>query len=188
MNGPKLLAKGGKSVVDDGNESNSPVSEEKSASDETKAEASTTPAVMRPATTSLGSIAINRYLWDDDGNKDGVAKIYITSLPGKSTTSPTVNWEDGSISKSDVASKLIGESNIGLIVQIRADTARYHLYVPRLYGEVKEIKTIVKSKKLIVKLTKKSTVDMKMWPQLHSKVKPSTTEDYVNQDLFLEEK
>lgn len=188
MNGPKLLAKGGKSVLDDGNGPNSGASEEKPASAETKAEASTTPAVSQPAKTSLGSIAINRYLWDDDGNKDGVAKIYITTLPGKSTASPTINWEDGNVSKSDVASKLIGQSKNGLIVQIRADAARYHLYVPRLYGEVKEMKTIVKSKKLIIKLTKKSTVDMKAWPQLPSKVKPSTTEDHINQDLFLEEK
>ena len=132
---------------------------------------------------------INRYLWDDDGNDNGVAKIYIDTLPGKTP----IPFADANITKADVMSKIVGDSNSGLILQLRGNVGgekenRYHLYVPRMFGEVEEVKTIVKAKKLIVKLTKKKGKgNVKAWPQLPSKVtKPisNDTVDYVNEDLF----
>jgi len=171
MNGPKLLTKG--------------------SSMETSSHESTTSA---QAATKLGtskgnSTPINRYLWDDDGNENGIAKIYIDSLPGKGSAS-SISWAEGNITKNDVMSKLVGVWKNGLIVQIQSSDTRYHLYVPRMYGEVEDVKIIVKPKKLIVKLTKKKQKEnLKSWPQLPSKVATGSTDgvDYVNEDLFLQE-
>ncbi len=176
MNGPRLLSKGGNSVVDGANIKGEDV-QGKISTDETR----TKPRER----TSLNSIPLNRYLWDDDGNEQGVAKVHITTLPGKSSTSPSTNWGDVSISKKDVAFKLIGPCKNGLIVQIRAASVRYHLYVPRMYGEVEDVMLIVKAKKLIIKLTKKEKRS-KPWPQLPSKAKNSDIDptDYINKDLL----
>jgi len=175
MNGPKLLSKD--------------VAIERTAEVATSAQAA----------TKLGkgnSIPINRYLWDDDGNESGVAKIYIDTLPGKNSSSSTSSWVDVNISKTDVVSKLVGVWNNGLIVQIRRkeqgqEDIRYHLYVPRMHGEVEQVTVVVKAKKLIVKLMKKkNTENLKAWPILPSKVVKSSSMDgvdYVNEDLFLQE-
>ena len=169
MNGPKLLTKG--------------------SSMETSSHESTTSA---QAATKLGkgnSTPINRYLWDDDGNENGIARIYIDSLPGKGSAS-SISWAEGNITKNDVMSKLVGVWKNGLIVQIQSSDTRYHLYVPRMYGEVEDMKIIVKPKKLIVKLIKKKQKEnLKAWPQLPSKVATGSTDgvDYVNEDLFLKE-
>jgi len=169
MNGPKLLTKG--------------------SSMETSTHEITTSA---QAATKLGkgnSTPINRYLWDDDGNENGIAKIYVDSLPGKGSAS-SISWAEGNITKNDVMSKLVGVWKNGLIVQIRSSDTRYHLHVPRMYGEVEDVKIIVKHKKMIVKLTKKKQKEnLKSWPQLPSKVATGSTDgaDYVNEDLFLQE-
>jgi len=165
MNGPKLLNKGSEHEV-------STILDQA--------------ATTRPVKGN--SISINRYLWDDDGSKAGVAKIYIDTLPGKGSGT-FISWKDQKITKNDIVSKLVGVGKIGLIVQIRSLDTRYHLYIPRMYGEVEEVKTVVKSSKLIVKLTKKKQKEnTKAWPQLPSKVVKSATDgvDYVNEDLFLQ--
>ena len=94
-----------------------------------------------------------------------------------------------------LAMKLFEQGN-SLIVQIRKkvlesnrlEYIRYHLYIPRLYGVVDDVKVIVKAKKLIIKLyKKKEESNLKAWPQLPSKfVKSSlsTREDCIKQDLF----
>jgi hypothetical protein len=171
MNGPKLLSK--------------------KLSVETTSKVTT--AAQAATKTGIGnSIPINRYLWDDDGNASGIAKIYIETLPGKTP----ISFTDANISKENVMSKLVGVSNNGLILQIRRrgqdeKDSRYHLYVAQMFGDVEEVKIIVKAKKLIVKLIKKkSKENLKAWSQLPSKaIKSSSTDgvDYVNEDLFLEQ-
>ncbi len=152
----------------------------------------TTSSVNRTSTKkNVGSsIPINRYLWDDEGNSNGIAKIYIGTLPGN----PTLSFGEANISKDDVIVKLVGDSKNSMILQIRRKMegekyARYHLYIARLFGEVEEVKTIVKAKKLIVKFIKKKTSgNLKVWPQLSSKaIKSGTSDgvDYANEDLFL---
>eukprot|EP00979_Chaetoceros_neogracilis_P000163 scaffold50_cov199-Chaetoceros_neogracile.AAC.3 len=95
MNGPKLLNKGSEHEV-------STILDQA--------------ATTRPVKGN--SISINRYLWDDDGNKTGVAKIYIDSLPGKGSGT-FISWKDQKITKNDIVSKLVGVGKNGLIVQIR---------------------------------------------------------------------
>ena len=143
------------------------------------------------------SLPINNYLWDDDENDEGIAKIIIDSLPSSMNCDKSgyISWKEaGLISKGDVKAKLVGIWKDGLILQIRSKVndkscfKRYHLHVPRMFGEVEEVKVIVKTKKLIIKLMKKkSKENMKPWPQLPSKVLKSAQSldpDALVQDLF----
>ncbi len=152
------------------------------------------------AKMKMGSTAINRYLWDDDGNTDGIARIIIDTLPTSSAgpSSTSINWQDTGITKEDVKSKLVGVWKNGLILQIRqkingrdnnSSYKRYHLHVSRMFGEVDEVKSIAKGKKLIVKLYKKKEKEnLKAWPQLPSKVaSPSNDISYLDEDLFYQE-
>lgn len=143
------------------------------------------------ASVKNGSIPIKRYMWDDDGNGDGIAKIIIDSLPSCHSRLTFMRWEEsGVISKEDVKSKLVGEWQNGLVIQIRqknhqVDFRRYHLHVPRLFGEVSEVKLVVKKKKLIVKLYKKKDKEnMRAWPQLPSKVTSSPDNSNFEENLF----
>jgi hypothetical protein len=157
MNKPKLLAKTKATVLDT----------------TTTTSITSTSTTQDAATTTLldhdDSIPINKYLWDDEGKENGVAKIYIDTLPGKAT------W-DPQITKDDVVCKLVGTWKNGLVVQIHSRGERYHLVVPRMYGEVEEVKTILKPNKLLVKLLKKkkNKENLTAWPQLSSTI-PSIT-------------
>lgn len=159
MNKPKLLAKTKASVLD--------------TSTTTSTTTSTSTTTQAAAATAFldhdDSIPINKYLWDDEGKENGVAKIYIDTLPGKAT------W-DSQITKDDVVCKLVGTWKNGLVVQIHSMGERYHLVIPRMYGEVEEVKTILKPHKLIVKLLKKKNnkENLRAWPQLSSTI-PSMT-------------
>jgi len=169
MNGPKLLNKGSSMETSAHNVA-------------TSAQAATKPG-------KGNSIPINRYLWDDGGKENGIAKIYIDSLPGKGSET-SISWADAQITKNNIMNKLVGVGKKGLIVQIRSLDKRYHLYIPCMHGEVEEVKTVLKANKLIVKLIKKKEKEnLKSWPQLPSKVVKSTSDgvDYVNQDLFLQD-
>lgn len=138
------------------------------------------------------SVPITRYLWDDDENNKGVAKIIIDTLPSFGMESKLLRWEDsGIVSKNDVKAKLTGVWKNGLMVQIirrhlnENNSKYYHLFVPRLFGEVDEVKLILKAKKLIIKLIKKTGKEnMKTWPHLHSKISPSSDATF-QEDLFL---
>ena len=213
MNGPKLLSKGKSTLASSSGEgtgtgTGTGTDVETNSKSDAGYTRTSTPATTTISTTMTSaqaatkngagnSIPINRYLWDDDGNEKRLAKIYIDTLPGKVGKSP-LPVQEASITKEDVVCKLVGEA--GLMIQIRRkDTdadgdgdensyARYHLYIPCMHGEVEDVKTIVKAKKVIVKLTKKKTKgNAKAWPQLPSKVVKSTPDgvDYANEDLFL---
>lgn len=173
MNKPKLLSSG------------------TSTNRNNKASAATemaTTSIAQAATTAFigdgNSVPINRYLWDDEGKESGVAKIYIDTLPGKAT------WDKHHLTKDDVVCKLVGTWKNGLIVQIRNNEERYHLFVPRMYGEVEEAKAILKPNKLIIKLIKKrnNKDNLRAWPQLSSTVpalKTTTTTSVQDHEELL---
>jgi len=204
MNGPRLLSRNGVTVGDaddidaDGNNDKDDSSNEPSAvpsmtTNDNVSSSTAQPIALVPARkANEASIPINRYLWDDDGNSDGIAKIYIDSIPGGTSAlnSPSIiKWADAGLTKSDVVAKLLGVEKNGLMVQIRRqdgeeDGIRYHLHVPKMYGEAQEVKLIVRPKKLIVKVYKKKK--SKVWPELISKsaVVRGKSVDYVNEDMF----
>ncbi|KAL9180344.1 hypothetical protein ACHAXT_008314 [Thalassiosira profunda] len=146
MNGPKLLSKGGVRVEDEqksetGAEADGQTSTEPIDDDAPK---------ERPKRQLTASTPITKYLWDDGD----VAKIHIDSLPISSTK--TIKWEDASgISKEQAEVRLIGEHSEGLYVAVAHEGKRYHLHVPKMYGEAESAKCIVKKHKLLVKITKK---------------------------------
>lgn len=135
-------------------------------------------------------IRISRYLWDDHESYDGVARIIIEAIPSDGTSSFTmIPFVHAGINKEDVKCKLVGTWNNGLMVQIRRilgdEESKYFLFIPRMYGEVEDVKPIVKAKKIIIKLIKKRNSDnLKVWPQLPSdlKIPAGTTNEF--EDLF----
>lgn len=133
-------------------------------------------------------IRIDRYLWDDDGNLDGVARIIIENLPNESVSSVTL-VENSGISKDDVKCKLLGTWGNGLMVQFRRvmeeKELRYFLSVPRMYGEADDVKVLVKTKKIIIKLNKKKDPEnLKAWPRLQSNLKSNSSAFDDDEDLF----
>lgn len=223
MNEPRLLSRNGVPVEDgdqnrnnnnDENENNVDDDDDDASSSERQV-ATPTAAVKDSITsstnhpTALGptmktkenSTPINRYLWDDDGNKDGIAKIYIDSIPGEASTfnsSSVTKWVDAGLTKSDVVAKLLGVGKDGLMVQIRrqgdqgsdkrtmntSGDARYHLHVPKMHGEAREVKVVVRQKRLIIKIYKKKK--SKIWPELTSKsaMVAGKSLNYIDEDLF----
>ena len=151
MNGPRLLCKGGVRIDDETNnnddDAENNVGEEKMHSGDGDA------AKETPKPKLSASTPITKYMWDDDGNSN-IAKIHIDDLPVSSTES--MKWEDAGISREQVEVRLIGENNEGLNVStVTQDGKRYHLQVPKMYGEAESVKCIVKKHKLLVKITKK---------------------------------
>ena len=150
MNGPKLLSKGGVRVEEKKTESFEDESEDAEQVQNSVSE-------KRPTQKMQASTPITRYLWDDgEGN---IAKIHIDTLPVTSTK--TINWEDASVSSVDA--KLIGDNNEGLFIDIsytiRDDASQVakkcHLRVKKMYGSAEGVTSLLKKRKLLVKITKK---------------------------------
>ena len=135
-------------------------------------------------------IRINRYLWDDDDSYDGIARIIIDSIPSnENSSSSSIQIKDAGIRKEDVKCKLVGTWNNSLMVQIRRivgdNELKYFFYIARMYGEVEDVKPIVKAKKIIIKLIKKRNPDnLKVWPQLPSNLNTPASSAIEFQDLF----
>lgn len=158
MNGPRLLSKGG-----------IPVAEEAVGGDESHVVATDSDQNndAKKAKITLVSRQITRYLWDDDGEGD-VAKIHIDCLPVSSTE--IIPWQEASVSKENVQVRLTGEYNDGLYVSITCQNQKkYHLHVPKMYGRAESVRAIVKSHKLLIKITKRkilkrqSNSDQGLW-------------------------
>jgi len=109
---------------------------------------------------------ITRYLWDDPGDSSGIATIRIENLPG-AFSSDGLAWKDAQIVT--VSAVLEGE---GLLViatdQYKTD---YRLRIHRLYDRVTQVRTVVKAKRLLVKLHKKRSAlnylgkaNLEAWP------------------------
>ena len=193
MNQPRLLSVDGK-VVDSNVETdtNTTISSESITSPKTTTKTQTSNKKSSNPSILKDSLPINRYLWDDDNlNNDGIAKVLIETLP--TSDNGTITWEDANISKNDVKSKIIqnNDESCGLLVQIVSNndsvTKKYHLLVPKLHGQVNQIKCIVKSKRLILKVYKAKGKKFQIWPQLAAK-DSNAIKDYsknIDQDLFL---
>jgi hypothetical protein len=193
MNGPRLLSKGGKPVLESGRSSSSSTvqtEEEEEVGGELSASSS--------SSTTIVVRHITKYLWDDPGDSSkGIATIRIDSLPSHHQPPVLVDWKDVKIDKVDA--KLAGE---GLLVQVHSSssqqqqqqqqqqpqatttttttttTTMYQLKIPKLYGDVVSVQAVVKPKRLLIKLTKKKasvlsrnkSSNMDAWPQPHRKI------------------
>ena len=171
MNGPRLLSRGGVRVDDDDDDGRRCRDDDGDAepppppSGEEAAAAEDDAFGRRRTTATAASTPITRYMWDDDGGD--VARIHIDALPAapssssSSSTDTTIAWEDANVSKDDVEVRLIGDGGaaarrglyVGIVVA--ASGVRYHLHVPRMYGDAESVRFVVKRRKLLVRITKK---------------------------------
>lgn len=139
-------------------------------------------------------------MWDDEAVASGcsdVGKLMIDTLPNKPSSAPDIKWEGAGIGKANVTATLIGDNSRGLLIAIdRSDKAtgmqpkHYHLYIRRMYGDVAEVKVVVKAKRLLVKLVKKKNrlnlwdkKNLKPWPRL-SEGTGSSSGDDIDESLF----
>ena len=214
MNGPKLLAKGGKRVEDDSGATKSNGDERKDVheegtgsspannnnNDDDTAGNNAPSVLLRPPSLPSNSVPIARYMWDDEAVASGcsdVGKLMIDTLPNKPSSAPDIKWEGAGIGKANVTATLIGDNSRGLLIAIdRSDKAtgmqpkHYHLYIRRMYGDVAEVKVVVKAKRLLVKLVKKKNrlnlwdkKNLKPWPRL-SEGTGSSSGDDIDESLF----
>ena len=164
MNGPRLLSKGGVSITANDSSIDNSVGKEEETSqskqqEQTKVSSLSTTIISKRKLSA--STPITKYMWDDDGVIN-IAKIHIDTLPTSSSSSSsssstgTIKWEDTNIIKANVDVRLIGDNNEGLYISIIDEGGkRYHLHVPKMYGEADSVKAIVKKHKLLVKIYKK---------------------------------
>lgn len=215
MNGPRLLSRNGKSVdstissnstndnddvkEEEENEKSTMEKENENTKYKDNDQNATTILTTESTPTAINdriTIPITKYLWDDPGDSNGIATIRIDMLPtSTSTTNPQlVDWNMEWIK--DVSANLAGE---GLVVTIHAKmpvttTMRemhYKLKIDKLYGDVAQVKTILKAKRLLIKLHKKKISvlsqamsslsssnnspatrksNLEAWPQPHRKI------------------
>ena len=156
MNGPRLLSKDGVRIEDDKDTTTTKTSDSSNGIDNNGKERSV--QTKQKSKKLYSSTALTKYLWDDDGSSN-IAKIHIDTLPVSASSTETITWESAGITKANVDCRLIGDNNEGLYISIIQEVdqggKRYHLHVPKLYGEADSVKCIVKKHKLLVKLYKK---------------------------------
>ena len=177
MNGPRLLRKGGVSITANYNSIDNSVGKEEETSQSEQQNVSSLSTTIISKRKLSASTAITKYMWDDDGAIN-IAKIHIDTLPTSSSSSSssssstgTIKWEDTNIIKANVDVRLIGDNNEGLYISIIDEgEKRYHLHVPKMYGEADSVKAIVKKHKLLVKIYKKRV------PKYSNRYKKSNTE------------
>jgi hypothetical protein len=169
MNGPRLLSRSSTPLISQEDRQNPEV--DPAATAPASIPSSADSVKSKPATPEKRTLLIARYLWDDPGDSSGIANIRIEQLPGVPSTE-AVTWKDTAVS--DASAEITKDG--GLLVMVRTTSAfDYKLHIPRLYGEVTSVKTIVKpQKRLLVRLYKKKggllkTSNVKAWPHPHKK-------------------
>jgi hypothetical protein len=164
MNGPRLLSRSG-TPQDMQNTEVSP-EVEPAATAPTPIPSSTDSVKSKPATPEKRTLVIGRFGWDDPGDSGGVANIRIDQLPGVTSTDAAVSWRD--VTVSDASAEITKGGGLLVIVRTTSEFD-YKLHIPRLYGEVTSVKTIIKpQKRLLVRLYKKGGLlnwdNVKAWP------------------------
>lgn len=124
---------------------------------------------------------ISKYLWDDPGSSDGIATIRIDVLPLNSTDNIPFENIRSYIHSDNIYTQILN-NNEGLLIDIKTNATtdkttniNYRLKIDSLYGPITSIKVIIKSKRLLIKLTKKYTMfdksNLKTWPYPQKKKK-----------------
>ena len=152
MNQPRLLSKSGVSV------------EEPDSFDSAAEEPTTTKNVKKRVNAPVAK-RISKFLWDDPGDSNGIATIRIDILPG-ATLTETISWRQANIV--DTTATLIDDKR-GLLIEVESEEGtRYRLQIPKLYGQVDEVRKVVKPNRLLVRLYKKkgwtNRKNLQAWP------------------------
>jgi hypothetical protein len=161
MNQPRLLSKGGVPAEP---------SETTTVESSTASEPTTTmPTASKKKVDAPVVKRISKFLWDDPGDANGVATIRIDALPG-STLTETISWREANIN--DISTTLVNDKK-GLLIELTsADGTIYRLQIPKLYGEVDEVRKVAKPNRLLVRLYKKKNwlnpfdkTNLQSWPR-----------------------
>mmetsp|Transcript_18716 Transcript_18716/g.40523 ORF Transcript_18716/g.40523 Transcript_18716/m.40523 type:complete len:393 (-) Transcript_18716:585-1763(-) len=153
MNGPRLLAKGGRKVAEeekeeeeegeekrgadhgDGSTCTAVLEEEvekdastctSNAPSASSSSAATAPVPVRPSALPSNSVPVARYMWDDTAVTSGcsdVGKLYVDTLPNKPSSAPDISWDKAGISKAEVTAQLLGDEGRGLLIRITRTAA-----------------------------------------------------------------
>ena len=160
MNGPRLLSKGGQA-------DHEIVESEVEPPAESTSEAISKETPLAPSTTII-SKNITRYLWDDPGDSKGIGSIRIDTLPGASSSSDDIDWKDANIQT--VSATLEGKGL--LVIATDENKKEYRLRIQTLYDTVSEVRTVVKTKRLLIKLHKQKSfgkANLNSWPHPQKK-------------------
>jgi hypothetical protein len=179
MNGPRLLSKGGKPVVDcdendandNNNSGNGNVERRDTVASDSRADGENMADVANN-NIKRRTLAISKYLWDDPGDKKGRATIRIDSLPdSRRSSEATIEWKDADVV--GATAELIGETELLVIVKTKEEQ-EYRLHIKELYGKATSVQAIVKPKRLLVRLQKKKGFmqlsNVAAWPHPQQKV------------------
>ena len=116
---------------------------------------------------------VTRYLWDDPGDASGIATIRIDKLPGKTPTE-TIPWKDAKITTVDAKLKDEGL----LVIATAEDEMLYRLKISKLFDKATEVRSVVKPKRLLIKIYKKRNTlnflgksNLEPWPHPQRKHK-----------------
>jgi hypothetical protein len=183
MNGPRLLSRSSSNTKETSNQqqqsTNESDNDQQQQEDEDDEQTSRETGAASSSTLnkepSKRVLVISKYLWDDPGSSNGEATIRIDQLP-KNTTE-MIPWEE--FMKNDkgvTVSAEVCNNNEGLLVLVKSTTGTidYRLQINKLYGPISSVKAIMKSKRLLIKLTKQFTLfnksNLKAWPHPQKKL------------------
>lgn len=169
MNGPRLLSKGGKPVVDD---------PKATMNDDTHDEAAV--PVQETAPTPIATlqqhqqhrrrIPITQYLWDDEGGK--TATIIIDKIPGGRSTDPTMAWSAASVDRVE-ATLTADHRGLQVVVFTPLLDWDYQLHVQPLFATATTVEALNKPKRCRIKIVKQSVSAIfskyEKWPHAHKK-------------------
>lgn len=175
MNGPRLLSKSGK-LCDEPAPTEHPSDpfQEQAVGVVDKpppiTESANIPPTSVPMNAEFFAKDITRYMWDDPGDSKGIGTILIEALPGKTSTE-TIAWKD--VNVKSATAKLEGE---GMKVLVTDENGQmYRLKISHLYDKASEVRTVIKPKRLLVKIHKKRTLsfwdksNLTPWPHPQKK-------------------
>jgi hypothetical protein len=155
MNQPRLLSKNGVSAGEPDSSDSAAVPASSSSASSTVRKRVNTPVAKK----------ISKFLWDDPGDSNGIATIRIDVLPG-ATLTETISWRQANIV--DTTATLIDDKR-GLLIEVESEEGtRFRLQIPKLYGQVDEVRKVVKPNRLIVRLYKTrgwtNKKNLQAWP------------------------
>jgi hypothetical protein len=186
MNGPRLLTRNGQPVDDMDLPAASAAPSRPIPGPSSSADQDAPKSSMPPPPPARNVLMITRYLWDDPGQ--GVGTIRIDVLPSlQPGDASLIPWSEIRPLVTNISATLIPSDDrrpkkdeaLGLWIEIAARSAtdgdvRYSLRIPRLYGPVKQVETMNKDKRLLIRLYKASTSSSSSswWDQSHKQSWP----------------
>lgn len=183
MNGPRLLRRGGKPVVEEQTMENSSSNNNSSEMKEEPHDETTNPSSSHPRESKpRRQLNISKYLWDDPGDTSYKATIRIDSLPALNGSSTMVPWSEVRPTIQSIAVNHTATNGMELCITTTTTgsfaTAEYTLRIPEFYDAVASVEAISKAKRLLIRVHKArkgrwnvlASSSTTSWPHPHKKL------------------